>query len=109
MGNESCIVLDFFYSRYAVLKYNSPVTATWIYLLGTNENDNKQSNIRMYYQVPGDYNWQQGIHHLPFSLTTKKIHLNLLHVTCLQLNLQSCLHVWLGQARWLNAKAFSNF
>ena len=78
----------FFYSRYAVLKYNSPVTATWIYLLGTNENDNKQSNIRMYYQVPGDYNWQQGIHHLPFSLTTKKIHLNLLHV---------------------NAKAFSNF
>ena len=63
-------VKDFFDFRYASLVYDSPDTITWIYLLGTNENNDKQSSISMYYQVPGSYAWQ-GNHHLPFCGTKK--------------------------------------
>ena len=93
--------MDFF-SRRAILKYDSPVTATWIYLLGTNENDNKQSKIRMYYQGPGDNNWQKGIHHLPFRRDSSKF--AIFNMFAIKLSIMfACM------ARWLNAKTFSNF
>ena len=70
MRENKIVFRVFLMFSWAQLTYSSPVTVRWIYMLGTNEGQDYQSEIKLNYLVSGSWSGWTGIY--PFAICQTK-------------------------------------